>query len=677
MLPIRLALCRRFRAASLTASILVLWLGGVVLGPLQAVPLAAVGVDDFRKLIESKRDPKPELGMSSSTLASTLADYRRKLRQAAKDLPSLGEVSRVLLLSEWAVVELIPGEKVPLDQIRKAALQSGDEAFQKDVQKLVDAHPDDPEGITDALVAEIKREVRLQLMERLESRVRFYLNQGRVADRIAAANLISDAMNTSRRQDISGYRTETGVIVQGVVMKKQLEEKTESSKYFRERLRDLGGDLEKLLAHPDSQVRRAAIRALSNLEKEPADLVVILKPLLAGQQSDAPTRQAAAEALGRILEVFTTTMDKSRPQPYLKSVELILPVVANGLTDSDFRVRRASLEACQQAAIVLDELASDPLASSDRHLVFRPTMAVVDSILPKINASARDSVPELRVGASHVLETVALAVYKLGYYKGSPLPPRIELPQDRRRKKKVSLPSPKPQRGNGVRTVAFQAPKPDELPPPLPVDAGLQDTVQAMIENLRHADYRVRLAAVDTLETLGGQAEAAIPALVATLCDYNKFVRWSSARTLGRLHPRQADEVVPGLMRLLDDREDPSVRIAAASALELYGEHAKKAVPLLARVINRGDKEYIVAILHTIQGIGTDAAPALPNVAWVLSDRTQPPSVRIEAAHTLGRFGELAIDQLPILRDVMNNDPDEDVRNAASTAVLAVDRPIK
>src|SRR5262249_37044414 len=155
-----------------------------------------------------------------------------------------------------------------------------------------------------------------------------------------------------------------------------------------------------------------------------------------------------------------------------------------------------------------------------------------------------------------------------------------------------------------------------------------------------------------------------IPALVETLRDSNKFVRWSSARTLGRLHPRQADEVVPGLVRLLDDREDRSVRVAAAYALEQYGEHAKAAVPHLARVINRGDKEYILAILHAIQGIGTDAAPALPNVAWVLADRTQPPSVRIEAAQTLGRFGPLAKEQLPVLRDVMINETDEDVRNA-------------
>ncbi|HTU92677.1 MAG TPA: HEAT repeat domain-containing protein [Gemmataceae bacterium] len=687
MLPIRFAMSRRFCEASLTGLTLLLLLGAVFLGPLQAGPLPPQGVDDFRLLIDHNRDPHPE----PAAAGSTLADYRRKLRQATKDLPSLGEVSRVLLLSEWSFSEFDFGEKLPLDRIHKAVLELGDDAFKSEVQKMMAAYSEETVNLNDAIVAEIKREVRLQLLERLETRTRFYLSQGRLADRIAAANLISDTINTSRRQDVSQFRDpESGRRVESVkeVMVSKPQDITRSSQ-FRERLRGLSGDLEKLLADPNSSVRIAGIRALSNLEKEPGDLVAILKPLLTSEKSDAPTRQAAAEALDRVLEVYTISMEKSRPQPYLTGVEKVLPVAASGLSDSDARVRRASLEACQRAALVLDELASDPLAALERRAVFRPTLAVVDSVLPKLNACVRDPIPELRVGACHVLETIALAAQKLrrssegenlpapSTEPSNPYPYPAPKKEGGKYKKRVSRPFPESPRGDLVRTAAFQARQPDELPPPLPADGGIEGTVQTMIDNLKHADYRVRLAAVDTLETFGAQAEAAIPPLVAILCDYNKFVRWSSARTLGRLHPRQADKVVPGLMHLLDDREDPSVRIAAAKALELYGEHAKKAVPLLARVINRGDKEYIIAILHTIQGIGTDAAPALPNVAWVLSDRTQPPSVRIEAAQTLGRFGALAVEQLPVLREVMNNDTDEDVRNAASTAVLAVDRPIK
>ncbi len=718
MLSNPFALSRRFCAVSLTGLTVLL-----LLRPLEAGPLPPLGVDDFRTLIDPKRSPNPGPAMAGQTLA----EYRRKLRQAAEELPSLGEVSRVLLMSEWSAAELDVESPLPLDRVRRAVRQTEDEAFKREVQRLMVDYSDDPGSVTQALVAEIKREVRLQLLQRLENRMRFFLNQERSADRIAAANLISDMVNTSRRQDISQYYGVPGVMISTP------KDVTPSAHYLRQRLRELSGDLEKLLNDPSPQVRVAGIRALSDLEKDPADLVAILKPLLAKQQNDVLTRRAAAEGLGRILEVYTAQMDKARPQPYLKAVEQVLPVAAASLADSDPRVRRACLEACQQAALVLDDLASDPLAR-ERYPAFRPTLAVVDAVLPHLDGCARDRIPELRVGASRVLETFALTVQKMQSYKEEPLPPAAPEPsktsppdkeRDKDNKKQTTLPiqlpvsegergvlTPRlcyrgvntpqlgyrevntPQLGyrgllvehRGVntprspiiQTAAFRAPQLDELPPPVPLeDAGIQGTVQTMIDNLKHPDYRVRLAAADTLETFGKQAEAAIPALVAALRDSNKFVRWSAARTLGRLSPRRAEEVVPGLMRLLDDREDPSVRIAAAKALELYGEHAKQAAPLLARVINRGDKEYIMAILTAIQGIGTDAALALPNVAWILSDRTYPPSVRIEAARTLGRFGPLAKNQLPVLRDVMTNDPDEDVRNAASTAVLAVDRPFE
>lgn len=676
MLPIRYAQLRRFCGASLIGLIVLVWLGRTAPGPVRAGPLPSISVDDFKTLIDPKHtdyiNPEP------AAAAQTLSDYHRKLRRAAANLPSLGQVARVLLLTEWPSAEFDFGEKVPPDQVRKAVENSQSEAFKRDVAKLMAAYPDDPDRVNRALVSEMKTQVRLQLLGRLEQRTRFYLREGRLADRIAAANLITDTLATSRRQDISQWRDPvTKALISSEVMRKKpedIQDTTQSAAHnVRERLRGLSGDVEKLLADPNAQVRVAGIRALSDLEKAPGDLVTILKPLLTSPQTDATTRRAAAEALGHSLEAYTTAMVKDRPQPYLTAVEQVLQAAADTLTDSDALVRRAGLESCQRAALVLEELAHDPLAPSDRRPVFAPTLNVVDKVLPKLNVCARDRVPELRVGACHVLETLALAVQKFGSYKGTPLPPPIDLPQERRLRKKTSLPSSR----SSVQTAAFLPPPADELPPPLPVDPGLQDTVRAMIANLKHADYRVRLAAVDTLETFGGQAETAIPALVSALRDYNKFVRWGAARTLGRLHPRQADLVVPGLMGMLDDREDPSVRIAAASALELYGEHARKAVPTLARVINRGDKEYIIAILHAIQGIGTDAAPTLPNVAWVLNDRTQPPSVRIEAAQTLGRFGTLAKDQLSILRDVMNNEPDEDIRNAASIAVLAVDRPEK
>jgi HEAT repeat protein len=226
--------------------------------------------------------------------------------------------------------------------------------------------------------------------------------------------------------------------------------------------------------------------------------------------------------------------------------------------------------------------------------------------------------------------------------------------------------------------VSYTAQKGADLPPPKPVADNMEGTVQAMIAGLSDPDFRVRLVSIDVLEIRGGAAAPAIPALVRALRDPNKFVRWAAARTLGKLAPRQGDDVVPALLRLLDDREDLGVRITAAKAIREYGKASspavKQTVPYLARVINRGDKEYIIAIMETIQGIGTDARDALPAVAWILRNRELPSEVRIAAARTLGRFGPLASRQRKDLREVMATDPDDELRQAASVAVLSIDR---
>jgi HEAT repeat protein len=718
MLPIRFASSLLLARWSMGALLLLLLAS--LLDPLRADRLPPLGVDEFRNLIDVRREPRAD--------ADALTEFRRKLRKTAADLPSLAEVSRVLLLSEWSVFELDLETPISLTRVRKAVREASDDAFKRDVQKMLDQKRDQIHDVGREIVREIKREVRLQLLERMEERTRFYLREGRPADRIAASNLIGDTMTTSRRQDVSQYTSKEGKTPVPGVMHSTSRDVAESSKQLRARLRELTPDVRRLSADADVQVQVAALRALSNLEREPAALVGTFKPLLTSKQSNVLTRRAAAEALGRMLEVNTTHMDKSDPEPYLKGVEQVLPVAVLGLADDDAEVRHSSLTACQQAATILDDLANDPLAQTDRRTIFRPAMATVERALPAINRVARDRIPSLRILACRVLESFVLADQKVRHFGdrplSSPLPEMTPEKNGDKNKKGVARPSSRNGRraeshpstwatarsqalplpppvpltsgaapaavtlerpvklderasAPSIKQTAFQARQPDELPPPAVVEGGLSASLATMIDDLSDKDYRVRLAAVDMLESMRTRAEAAIPALVKALCDSNKFVRWASARTLGRLSPRRANEVVPGLMKLLNDREDASVRITAAAALEQYGPAAKQAVPHLARVINRGDKDYILAILRTIQGIGTEAAPALPNVAWILRDRQQPTSVRVEAALTLGRFGPQAKDHLPLLRQIMIDDADEAVRNAASTAVLGVDRPLK
>jgi flagellar biogenesis protein FliO len=654
--------------------------------------LPQAGVEELHTLIDGKHDPAPD--------PDALAAYRRDLRKAAADLPTLSELSRVLLLSEWSTLLLDLEAAAPLlPRVRNAVRQSNDEAFKADIRKLLPKDPIEASEVNRAIIGEIKREVQLGLLKRLEDRSRYYMRDGRDAEKIAAVNLIGNTMTSSRRQDISHFEGVRGVMVT------TSRDIMPSAEFLRTRIRELMPEVRRLMHSDDPQIQIAAVRALSNMERNGKEFTDAVKPLLS-PQTNVLTRRAAAMSLANMLKVNAGQLDGSQLKIYLIYVQQILPVAAVGLADEDAEVRYGSLMACEQAADILSVLSKDSEAIKGGRPAFQPTMAVVERALPAIDRIVRDRVPSLRLLACRVLERMVMTSQKIRSLSDQPAPtPPTPIPdtkpKERNDKKKnefsrplsplgqrkatrasawatlrptAPLPSPPAPNTTSVKPVAFQAPPKDVLPHPKSVDSSVANVVATMKEALNDPDYRVRITAVDVLETLGELAEDAIPALVKALGDSNKFVRWASARTLGRLAPRRADIVVPALAGLLNDREDSSVKFTAAYALELYGPAAKEAVDHLASVINRGDKDYILAILRTIQAIGTDAARALPNVVWLLNDRTQPTSVRIEAVQTLGHFGPSAARYRELLKKIMIYDTDEAVRNAASAAVLSIDR---
>jgi HEAT repeat protein len=143
--------------------------------------------------------------------------------------------------------------------------------------------------------------------------------------------------------------------------------------------------------------------------------------------------------------------------------------------------------------------------------------------------------------------------------------------------------------------------------------------------------------------------------------------------------------VVPAAARLLNDG-DLDVSVAAATALEKYGPEAKAAVSELSFRASNGDADIRIAAMRALEAIGTDAAPALPSITANLVPRTRaqreqetgpdpgpitPPKARVAAAETLGRFGKLALDSVPVLQQSLL-DTDPDVRRAASDAILRI-----
>jgi HEAT repeat protein len=197
---------------------------------------------------------------------------------------------------------------------------------------------------------------------------------------------------------------------------------------------------------------------------------------------------------------------------------------------------------------------------------------------------------------------------------------------------------------------------------------GLSEALPALAHALGDPVARVRLATVTALDRMDREAAVAVDALVKALKDSNIFVRWVAARSLGNIDPSAGKVAVPELGRLLFD-PDLDVRLAAATALEHYGNQAGAAVEDLIRAVSVGDAEIRIAVIHAIEAIGPDAKSAVPALAKALEDPDE--RVRRAAAETLGRFGPLAQTAEPALKKALD-DKDTNVRRAVSGALLSV-----
>jgi HEAT repeat protein len=590
-------------------------------------------------------------------------DGKGDLEARARDLHSLGDLSRALVLKEWQVGSTTRRGEA-WDRVRKDLT----DRFQKGIREVVAKGTREERLGVAALVGETASVVRVLKMENSFYRGVF---SPLVPDLIALTG-------ASQPEDVREAATQALGKVQG-------DQKL------------VGSALKRLLGQDNSpRVRLAAAEALSNLVQVASlqrrnDFVE--EPLM-------PIRTARISDLVYLL----------------RTADLVVPLAGEGLDPRQpDSVRRASVEVFHVVTATLQEWnlelterylppsspPSTPEARSeeDRYKNLFPErdkelLQLLKQFQRQAKALAGATLDRgdsgVRIAARQVLEELILFRRQLREIS-PPAPPE--------EKKSGATGSAAPL-GNGIvvalgRPVALgaaieQAPE----QPADPVGEALRTVLPALREGLSDPNAEGRLAAVNVLETIGPDAAPAVPELVERLTDPYKFVRWAAARTLGRLK-LDSKRVVPALARLLKD-PDFGLRLAAATALENYGPQASPAVPDLlavihlgvapdpspwptayshprrpiAREVYRGDPEVRMASMRALRAIGTDATKALPDIGRTL--QVDPDArVRRTAAEVLGAFGALAKAEAPALRQRLN-DSDVEVRRATSEALLRV-----
>jgi HEAT repeat protein len=513
----------------------------------------------------------------------------------------------------------------------------------------------------DQQIANVDRTIRNELATHIDQALRGVLHSGDVDAQLAACTGIAE-MGTSVRGvttiDKSGFVDRTSLT------------------------RPLAPDLAGLVkGDPNQTVREAAALALSSINPDAKLATETLDGLLTSDQ--VGLRRAAAQGLLNLLQKapsrgqVTPTGVPATPAEIVQTGTAVVPVAAKGLSDADVDVRRHCIEAIRAVAAAFGDLlpssegreaAGENAATRDRP----PQAGEIQGVLPLIRAlsthtpalgqALNDADATVRVQAGHALEDVALARLRLLGRSTGGAPP-------------ILLPPPAEQRGDlrgstHVRKVSLEEEAADTSARD-PLLSGLRATLPQAAARLADPDVQVRLAVIDFLELLGPDASSIAGDLVKALCDPNLFVRWSSARVLGKMGPVDLDTTVPGLAKLLSD-PDLDVRLAVATALARYGSDARAAVPALAEAINKGDAEFRIAAIHTAQAIGADAAPTVPAIT---AELTNPDArVRRAAAEGLGVFGPLAKSAASALRRILS-DSDADVRRAAADALLSVLAP--
>ncbi|HJT78735.1 MAG TPA: HEAT repeat domain-containing protein, partial [Gemmataceae bacterium] len=193
--------------------------------------------------------------------------------------------------------------------------------------------------------------------------------------------------------------------------------------------------------------------------------------------------------------------------------------------------------------------------------------------------------------------------------------------------------------------------------------------VPALVEALKDKDRRtspntssVAEIAANSLEYLGADAKAAVPALLKMVRADEPELRGSAVRAAGGIAAQDkevAATVLPVILRLLKDKERPVNRVLALETLRQMGPMAKRAIPELRNALKAKDvadealaRQIRSEVLNTLEQLGPAAESAGPDLIVLLADPTRDPAERLRAANALGSLGPAAKSAVPALTKV-------------------------
>ncbi len=164
-----------------------------------------------------------------------------------------------------------------------------------------------------------------------------------------------------------------------------------------------------------------------------------------------------------------------------------------------------------------------------------------------------------------------------------------------------------------------------------------------------NAPAEKRIAAIESLQTMGANAEMATPMLAHVLADPNPNVRLAAVRGLTSIGPKSKlalDQLIP----LLKDPNE-NVRIVTANLIEELGVDARKAIPALTAALDDQNATVRLNVIYALTAMGSVAREAIPELITTLNDDN--PEIKKATIAALGRMGKEAKTAVKPLAEIL------------------------
>jgi hypothetical protein len=202
------------------------------------------------------------------------------------------------------------------------------------------------------------------------------------------------------------------------------------------------------------------------------------------------------------------------------------------------------------------------------------------------------------------------------------------------------------------------------------IDAGNSDLIRILRRGARDSHPILALTATHALARLGLHSAEPIRELISALLDSEVSCKHCALMALTELGTAARIAVDPLRSFITDERQDASIRGAAATTLGSITSGSDQVIPFLFKILDSAEDEIIQGAIDGIVRIGVFTKEVALRIAALLSSDHE--ETRIAAALGLSAMGSAAAPALPVLLGRVQHERSDRMAAALADAIGAI-----